>query len=131
MRKGIVAPMLLAGLWAGAAGAQSVLDFDVWMQKIDLHSQRILLNLKRQDAAASVADAQALERLYRQMEQFYEQRGDADDAVIASYDGRERAAAVVAQVGKGDYDNAFESAAGIARDCRNCHDRFKPIKPLR
>ena len=130
MGKWILVLGLCASLGAGGAVAQTSLDFDVWMQKIDRHSQSILLHLKRQDASAAVADARELERLYRLMERFYEARGDVDDTVLASYDGRERAAAVVKQVEQGDYTSAFESAAGIARDCRNCHDRFKPLKPL-
>lgn len=117
-------------LATGSALAASFLDFDRWMQQIDHHSQTVLHHLQRSDAPAALADARELERLYREMERFYEQRGELDDPLLLSWDGRERAAAVQRQVGAGDFDAAFASALGIARDCRACHDRFKPLKPL-
>lgn len=133
MRRGrarLSAILALAGvLVAGSAGADSILEFDIWMQKIDRHSQTILHALKRQDASAAVADARELERLYGQMERFYEARGEHDDPLLLSWDGRQRAASAAVQAQQGDFAGAFESAVGIARDCRACHDRFKPIKP--
>lgn len=122
--------LALAGvLAAGQATADSILEFDIWMQKIDRHSQTILTALKRQDAAAAVADARELERLYGLMERFYEARGEHDDPLLLSWDGRQRAANAAVLARQGDFSGAFESALGIARDCRACHDRFKPIKP--
>ncbi|NML24696.1 hypothetical protein [Zoogloea dura] len=133
MRRGrarLSAILALAGvLVAGSAGADSILEFDIWMQKIDRHSQTILHALKRQDVSAAVADARELERLYGQMERFYEARGEHDDPLLLSWDGRQRAASAAVQAQQGDFAGAFESAVGIARDCRACHDRFKPIKP--
>ncbi len=113
-----------------AAAPGAILEFDIWMQKIDRHSQTILTHLRSRNAPAAVADARALERLYLLMERFYEARGEHDDPLLLSYDGRQRAAAAALQVERGDFDAAFESAVGIARDCRACHDRFKPLRPL-
>lgn len=130
IRRAVLILGLGASLLAQATSAGSILEFDVWMQKIDRHSQTILTHLKRHDAPAAVADAKALEHLYHLMERFYEARGEHDDPLLLSYDGRTRAAAVVTQVEQGDFDSAFESAVGIARDCRACHDRFKPLRYL-
>lgn len=130
MRRRFRARLALAGaLVSGSAGADSILEFDIWMQKIDRHSQTILAALKRRDAAAAVADARELERLYGQMERFYEARGEHDDPLLLSWDGRQRAASAAIQAEQGNFAGAFESAVGIARDCRACHDRFKPLKP--
>lgn len=125
-----VAALSAGALCAGAATADSILEFDVWMQKIDRHSQSVLLALKRKDAASATAEARELERLYGLMERFYEARGEHDDPLLLSWDGRQRAARAASLVEGGDFDAAYESALGIARDCRACHDRFKPIRPL-
>lgn len=130
IRRAVLVLSLGASLLAQASSTSSILEFDIWMQKIDRHSQTILTHLKRQNVPAAVADAKELERLYRLMERFYEARGEHDDPLLLSYDGRARAAAVVTQVEQGDFDSAFESAVGIARDCRACHDRFKPLRSL-
>lgn len=113
-----------AALAAQAGFAQSILEFDVWMQKIDLRSQSILRNLARKDIDASLADARELGRLYQQMEVFYEKTGDADDAVLASYLGKELAAEAATAIGRQDFDAAAVAAGDIARDCRNCHVRY-------
>lgn len=125
-----VAALSAGVLCVGTAAADSILEFDVWMQKIDRHSQSVLLALKRQDAASATAEARELERLYGLMEHFYEARGEHDDPLLLSWDGRQRAARAASLVERGDFAAAYESALGIARDCRACHDRFKPIRPL-
>lgn len=125
---------LLAGfglvLAAGSAAAASIFEFDLWMRAIDQRSQAVLLNLQRRDVPAAVADARELERLYHLMERFYEERGEHDDPLLLSWDGRQRAASTARLAEAGDLEAAFQAALGIARDCRACHDRFKPIKPL-
>lgn len=89
-------PVRLGLLFAAAlvvlpARAQSVLEFDRWMQQIDRHSQDVLRHIQRRDDAAALADARELAALYRRMEDFYQQRGHADDAVLASFVGRDQA----------------------------------------
>jgi hypothetical protein len=114
-------------LTANLGAAQSVLDFDKWMQDIDKRSQSVLRNIAQKDAVATMDDAREIARLYRLMEDFYEGKGDSDDAVMASYDGRVLADSVVKAVTGNDFEQAFAAAAGIARDCRECHVRYKPL----
>ncbi|HZX30596.1 MAG TPA: hypothetical protein VFF03_04535 [Rhodocyclaceae bacterium] len=113
-------------LAAQSAGAQSILDFDIWMQKIDASSQSFFRNLARRDVQAGAADARELARLYRLMEGYYEKRGNADDAVLSSYFGREKAADAARALEGKDFDTAFAAVTDIARDCPNCH-RYKPL----
>lgn len=128
--RGVLILGMGASLLAQATSPGAILEFDIWMQKIDRHSQSILTHLQGRNGPAAVADARELERLYLLMERFYEARGEHDDPLLLSYDGRQRAASAAALVARGDFDAAFESAVGIARDCRACHDRFKPLRPL-
>ncbi|MCK9261616.1 MAG: hypothetical protein M0P63_17885 [Azoarcus sp.] len=120
--------LVCATLLTQPVGAQTVLEFDIWMQVIDRKSQSILRNISARDAEASAADARELGRLYRLMEGYYEKLGDAEDAVISSYEGRERAAQAVGAIEREDYAAAWDSALWIARDCQNCHLKYKPIK---
>lgn len=108
--------------------AQTVLEFDIWMQLIDRRSQSIFGHLARGDRVASTEDARELERLYRLMERYYEGVDGAEDAVISSYEGRERAAQAATAAEQGDFERARESVLWIARDCQNCHLKFKPIR---
>jgi len=72
-----------------AATAQSVFDFDDWMQRIDEQSQDLQRHIEKRDGAAATLSARDLEQLYGLMEQFFEKRGDAADAVRWSREGRE------------------------------------------
>ena len=127
MRRQIIFAGIFAALASGGVFADSILEFDIWMQQIDARSQSVLRNLARRDADASAADAREIGRLYKLMEDFYERRGDSYDAALASYVGRGWADDVVQSVGNKDFEKAANAAAEIARDCRNCHIRFKPI----
>jgi hypothetical protein len=121
---------LLAGLLStGAARAASILEFDLWMQRIDRHSQDVLRHLARQEAPAALVDARELAALYRSMEGFYAERGHADDAELAAFVGRDHAESAVQAIQRGALKEAADEASALARECRDCHIRFKPIRP--
>jgi hypothetical protein len=129
-RFGIV--LALGALALVAAGqvafAQSVLDFDAWMQRIDRRSQSVQRNLAARDADGASADAREIGELYGSMEAYFSRRGNADDAVKLSKEGRELAAAVVRSVAAKDFATASQAAVSIARACRTCHSGYKPLE---
>ena len=110
------------------AWATSLIEFDRWMQEIDHHSQSVLRHINLGEVDAADADARALVSLYRRMGAFYEQR-DAADAVLASDVGREQAEVARSALATGDLGTAFEAASSLARDCRSCHRKYKPMAP--
>lgn len=120
--------VLVIALSVAPAYAQSVLEFDRWMQQIDHHSQDVLRHIARQDAEAALADARELAVLYRRMEDFYAARGHSDDAVLASFVGRDQAEAAARALERREFDVAFQEASALSRDCRNCHIQYKPMR---
>jgi hypothetical protein len=108
--------------------AQSVLDFDEWMQKIDRRSQSVLRNLTRKDANAATADAREIGELYGAMETYFTRRGNAAKAVKLSKEGRDLAATVVESVAANDFGGATQAALNIAHACRTCHLEYKPLE---
>lgn len=111
------------------AASQSILQFDSWMQKVDRRSQSIQRNLAVRDSAAALADAREIGKLYRLMEDYFTQRGDAVDAVKLASDGATLADAVARSLQGNDFTTAFVSATSIARACRDCHIKYKPLDP--
>jgi hypothetical protein len=112
---------------ASPAASQSVLQFDKWMQRIDRRSQGVQRNLALRDPVAAAADAREVGELYRLLEVYFTQRGDAVDAVRLSRDGAALADAVITSVQANDFDAASRSALSIARACRDCHIEYKPL----
>ena len=124
----VVALAAFAIFGAGeVAFGQSVLDFDEWMQRIDRRSQSVQRSLAARDANAASADAREIGELYGSMEAYFSRRGNADNAVKLSREGRELAAVVVRSVAVGDFAAASRAAVSIAGACRNCHLDYKPL----
>jgi hypothetical protein len=118
---------LLALTLSCAAAAQSVFDFDDWMQRIDDQSQDLQRHIAKRDTAAAAASARDLEELYGLMEKFFEKRADAADAVRMSREGREFAARAQVELNGKQLAAARRNALAIAHGCRDCHFNYKPL----
>ena len=124
--------LLAVGLLAcafpkGNALAQSILEFDEWMQKIDRRSQSVQHNLTRGDTTAASADARNIGELYRSMETYFTHRADSAEAVKLSREGQELATAVLKSLAGHDLAGASRAAQTLARACRTCHLKYKPL----
>ncbi len=127
-----VAAVLAAAVLCAAVGtgyAQSILQFDRWMQRIDRRSQSVQRHIDAQDAAAALADARELGELYGLMEDYFQRRGESADAVRISREGASLAADVIRAIEGNDLPAASRSAISIARACRDCHFQYKPLDP--
>jgi len=122
----LVAFALLAALSFGVA-AQNLLDFDDWMQRIEDGSLDLQRHIAARDPQAARGAARELEELYGLMQQFFEKRGDADDAVRWSREGREFAVRAQADLAAARYASARRNALAIAHACRDCHFIYKPL----
>jgi hypothetical protein len=116
-----------ASLLVSEACAQSLLEFDRWMQKIETRSLSMQRNLKRNDGDAATADAREIQALYKLMEDYFDKRGDAHAAVKLSREGGELAEKVVRSATTRDFDRALGAAITLARACRDCHQDYKPL----
>jgi hypothetical protein len=125
-RAPLVALVLLASLSFGVA-AQNLFDFDDWMQRIDDGSQDLQRHIAARDPKAASGAAQELEEMYGLMEKFFEKRGNADDAVRWSREGREFAVRAQADIASGRFASARRNALAIAYGCRDCHFNYKPL----
>ena len=93
----MVCVALLAALSFGAA-AQNIFDFDDWMQRIEDGSLDLQRHIAARDPKAASGAAREIEELYGLMEKFFEKRGNADDAVRWSREGREFAVRAQADI---------------------------------
>ena len=115
---------------AAPIAAESILQFDQWMQKIDRRSQSMQRDLAAHAPAAALSDAREIGELYRLMQDYFVRRGDnSEDAVKLSRDGAALADAVAGLVQENDFDGALRSAGALTRACRDCHVRYKPLEP--
>jgi hypothetical protein len=117
---------LLTTLALGAV-AHNLLDFDDWMSCIEDGSQDLQRHIAARDVPAARGSARELEELYTLMQEFFEQRGGADDAVRWSREGVEFAKRAQLDLVAGRFTSAKKNALGIAHGCRDCHFNYKPL----
>ena len=118
---------LMLGALSVTAVAQNLFDFDDWMQRIDDGSQNLQRHIAARDPKAASGAAQEIEELYGLMEKFFEKRGNSDDAVRWSREGRQFAAKAQADIAAGRFISAKRNALAIAHGCRDCHFNYKPL----
>jgi hypothetical protein len=113
---------------ANVVGAASILEFDIWMRRIDKRTQAVHRAIGRRDAATAVAEAKEIADLYRLVEDYFAKAESADDAVGLSKAGQAFAGVIVTAVGRDDFEAASEAALGITHACAACHDAYKPLE---
>ena len=117
-----LSPLLTSTLWA-----HSVFDLDDWMDRIDDGNQDLQRNIAARDRDAALERAREIEELYGLMEKFFTDRGDSENAVRISREGRAQAAAAIRHLNARQFTAAQARALEIAHGCRGCHIEYKPL----
>lgn len=126
-RSSVLAVGVLVGLWAHGGRAASVLEFDRWMQRIEKRALSAQKNLQRADGEAAAADAKEIEALYRLMEGYFVEYGNAESALELTRSGVQGAADIASRARAKDFDGARAAIRSMMRDCRTCHREYKPL----
>ena len=108
--------------------AASMLDFDVWMRKVDKKIVEVQKRISQKDDMAAIQSAEEIEDLYLKMENYFIQIKHPDEAIQMSRDGKDAAAIISASVRNQDYDKGALAAVSIAKACSACHDNYRPFK---
>ena len=121
----VVAVLLIA---SADVAAQSVLEFDRWMQRIERLSLSMQRHMKRSETDAVVAEARQIQSLYESMADYFARRADSRDAERISRAGVEFAERIIRSTEDRDPIGAQRAAIALAKDCRECHAGFKPLE---
>src|SRR5678815_2352434 len=126
MRKTLIAVAcaLTAGFACGMACAAATLDEFV-METIEEASKGLTSSIAQHDGAAAANEAQTLDSLFAQVEEYFVARGDAPDGIEMSRRSRALISTVNQAVAAGDFDAAANGATELARNCKSCHRRYK------
>jgi hypothetical protein len=103
----------------------SVVDADL-MQVMEDRQKSLSSNISMKNAKGAMADAKELEEMFKEVGAFYEQKGNAPDAVTWSKESKEIAGVVVAQaLAVNDFDTASKKSVTMAKTCKACHQMYK------
>jgi hypothetical protein len=79
------------------------------------------------NAQAALADAEVIQAVLKQTESYFAKRGTTTDAVQMAQQGEASIAAVISAVRGNDFTAAAAAARDTAKNCRSCHDVYKPL----
>ncbi|MDR3481420.1 MAG: hypothetical protein P4L91_11995 [Burkholderiaceae bacterium] len=118
---------LFALLLSDTSHSASVLDFDIWMRKIDTRIVDVQRKLDSRDDAEALAQAREIEDLYAKMEAYFVAKGESADAIKLSRESKELAGVIAKSVTTKNYQAGGNAAVTIARACTDCHDLYRPF----
>ena len=116
--------LLLAATTGIAISAQSALDDDL-MQNIEDSTKSLTSNIALKDIKSGTLDAKELAEMFAKVETFYQQKGDAAEAVDLSRKSRELSVEVGKDLAGRNFDHANELATSLSKTCKTCHSIYK------
>lgn len=130
-----LAPLALVVLLAGAVQADPTQHKSIDLKDFDDDSMRDMddankdlqpvIGAKNKDQA--LADVQAILSVLKQTEDYFGKKGGTEDAVKFAQDGETSLSKVVGALDRSDFDTAAAAARDVARNCKTCHDVYKPL----
>jgi len=115
---------LLLTMAGVAIAAQATLDDDL-MQNIEDSTKSLTSNIALKDIKAGTLDAKELAEMFAKVEAFYQQKGDAAEAVDLSRKSRELSVEVGKDISGRNFDHANELATSLSKTCKTCHTIYK------
>ena len=116
--------LLLTATTGIAISASATLDDDL-MQNIEDSTKSLTSNIALKDTKAGAIDAKELADMFAKVETFYQQKGDADEAVALSRKSRELSVEVGKEISGRNFDHANEIATSLSKTCKTCHTIYK------
>ena len=108
----------------GANCAETEISTDA-MQTIEDTNKSLASNVAVRDGKAATADAKELTTMFRDVETFYVNKGDAQDAVDLAKKSKDLTLAIVDMVAQNNFEAATDSATNLSRACKSCHAFYK------
>jgi cytochrome c556 len=121
---GLVVCVAASVVWADID--LSDFDDDV-MRTMDDTIKSFEPDIAAKNAKAATDDAAVLQENLKWTEQYFASKGNADDAVKWARQGQEQVATALKAVTSQDFDAASTAARTAAKNCKTCHDVYKPL----
>jgi cytochrome c553 len=123
----VLATMTLVVLLSGAIGAQKR-TYDVVMKEVGTTFGTLRKTLDSGDLGAAAADAEKLERLFKEVEDFWTPF-KTKDAIDTARGARDAFTAVAVAARAKDVPEAGARASGIGAFCTRCHGSHREQMP--
>ena len=104
--------------------AQSKVDLDATMKKVGPAFAAVRKGMDAMDATTTKAQSETLEKLFDDVEDFFESRGKHDAHQWAS-DAKKLADAIDKAAGDSKWDEVKASVGNLQKTCATCHGTYR------
>lgn len=119
----IVAALSASAVWA----AVDVSDFDEDVMKtMDDTNKTLQPDIAGKNAKAAIEGIEIIQQGLQWTEEYFASKGNAADGVKFAQEGKQLAAQVLNAVNAGDFDKAGAAARDLTKNCKACHEVYKP-----
>ena len=129
MRKQFILVATLLMIFTGIAIAEldlSDFDDDV-MRTMDDTNKYLEPDINAKNAKNALEGVDTIAQGLKWTEDYFAHKGGVDDGVKLAKEGLEHTDAIKAALNAGDFDKAAASARALTKNCRSCHDLYKPL----
>ena len=109
----------------GSVGAAQVSVDEDFMQIMDDRQKSLTSNIALGNAQAASTDIRQIAEMFNDVEAFYAQKGNAQDAVTWSRESKVLAATITKSVAAKNFDAASQTSVSLAQTCKECHRAYK------
>lgn len=103
-------------------------DFnDDVMRDMDDTMKRLDSDIATRDTRAVASDSVSIREGLKYAQDYFTKKGNIEDAVRWATQGQELAEAVANAVQAGDFDTSLSKYDSLVKNCRSCHDVYKPL----
>jgi hypothetical protein len=130
MRKRFIlaAGILLTGVALTAFAELDLSDFDDdLMRTLDDTNKYLEPDINAKNIKNAQEGAETIRQGLKWTEDYFAHKGGVDDGVKLAKDGQALAQNILTDLEKNDFDNAAASARALTKNCRSCHDLYKPL----
>ena len=124
-RYSLIAAMV--AVWTSTASAQTR-PYNVIMKDVAVASGTLRKSVEASDFAASAEQAQRLERLFKETEDFWT-KFKTKDAIDAAVGAKELSASIATAASAKDAPKMKTAVSGLGRFCTSCHDSHREQMP--
>lgn len=118
---------LACSLVAAGAGTLDLSDFNAdLMRQMDDTLRNLDSGIATRDAKSIATDARFIRESLRSAQNYFSAKGQLDDAVRWARQGQALADALAAAAQAGDFESSLENYDSLAKNCRSCHDVYRP-----
>ncbi|HEY3697693.1 MAG TPA: hypothetical protein VGK97_00065 [Spongiibacteraceae bacterium] len=121
--------ILVIVLFAGSVFAELDLsDFDDdLMRTMDDTNKYLEPDINAKNATSAKEGVETIKQGLKWTEDYFSHKGGVDDGVELAQKGQTLSQDILQALDQNDFDKAASSARALTKNCRSCHDLYKPL----